>query len=99
MRDQTDRVVRVSPGDAATEIGRKETLVSSTATNHRPVGANHVAHGPFQLLDGLQRRTQVVDVVEKDPSGIHGRLLSLAAPVASRWQMNRQDLHGGLAGY
>ena len=64
------------------------------------VDANHVTHGPFQLLDGLKRRTQVVDVVEKDPHGIDGRLLSLAAgSAASRWQMNRQDWHGRLAGY
>ena len=67
---------------------------------HQPVGANHVAHGPFQLLDGLQRRTQVVDVMEKDPSSIDGRLLYLAVgTAASRWQVKRQNLHGGLAGY
>ena len=44
------------PRRRAAEIGRKETLVLFDRHHSRPIGANHVTHGPFQFLDGLQRR-------------------------------------------
>ena len=68
VRHQADRMIGVSPGHAAGVVGWKEALVLLHG-HDGSLGSYHVTHRPLQLLDGLKRRTKVIDVMKKSLGG------------------------------